>query len=1278
MTTILYYSATAAELPILSLAARAVRRTRPDVRVRAWSVPQLGSPDAVGAFVAAGCDCDVLVVSLHGGTASCPAWEELLRERSERRRDGRPLPHLHVHPDGNDEQALLAAREHADGHDSGVWTGVHALLRSGGRVNVTAALEALLDVAAGNAPRLPDPVEVLAQGVHHPVHGTFSTLAGYEAALDHRAATLPPAGAVPARDPRVGGGPPVVGILFPRTYWLNDNTRHVDALVAELESRGARTVPVFCHRFRDDAVGARGADEVLPEFFTAGGRTRIDVLVNVIGMSMTLVDPSMSRVLPGLDVPVLQALTCSAPARWWSDSPQGLTTVDVTMQAAQPEFDGNLITLPVATRQTDEVDPVTGAVLARLGPLPERTAAMARLALRWAALRRIPNADKRVAVVFHHHPPRNDRIGCASGLDSFESVRLLLRDLADAGYRVERQYEKADDLARVLLSGLTCDRRWLTNEQMLARARAVADSDLVRRWHAELPGRVRGAMVEAWGPCPGDLFVHEGRMGFAGEVNGNVLLTVQPPRGDLEKAGEVLHDLVLPPPHHYLAHYRWIRDVFRADAVVHVGTHGSLEWLPGKSLGLSRECHPDLALGDLPDVYPYIINNPGEGTQAKRRAACALVDHLTPPFRNADLYEQTARADGALEELTHAAHEDPARLPALAEVLWQAVHDADLHHDLGLTREQALADVEGFAERVHEYLTRLADVQIGDGLHVLGELVGGERLVEYLAQLTRLPTGDVPSLREEILRSAGHDPEEIAASPGRALPGTSGRTGGQVLLAAHAAAVELLGALDRGGYDPRAVDAIVEAGLGRPAPRVAAVLDHVATDLLPRLRGTAGERRSVLAALSGRFVPPGPSGAPTRGGGDILPTGRNFFSVDPRSLPTPGAWVVGQALAEALLERHLDHEGRYPRNVGIIVWGTANMRSRGEDIAQVLHLLGLRPVWDTAGRVVGLEVVPGEELGRPRIDVTARISGFFRDAFGNLVDLLDRAVAMVAALTEPEDENFLRAHVVADARACRAEGAREDEAWRTASLRVFGCPPGTYGAGVAELVESKEWRTRQDLADAYVRYSAHAYGRGVHGRVAPEAFRRQLGRMDVTVKNEDTREWDMLSCTDFYNYHGGLVAAAESVRGTAPLSIVGDSSDPRRVRVRTTAEETRIVLRARILNPTWIAGLRRHGYKGAGDLSKVLDILFGWDATADVMDDWMYDRVADRYALDPEPAGWMRSVNPHALRNILDKLLEAAQRGMWTADEDRLSRLREAYLAVEGDLEDGTADGGPR
>jgi cobaltochelatase CobN len=1248
MITICYFSATATELPVLSQAAAALSDR--GVRVSARTAAQLADPVRVEGFVAAAVASDAIVVTLHGGTMSCPAWEPLAAAVRQARAAAARTPLVVVHPEGGDDDAMLAARELSDGVDDGRWAAVHRLLARGGPANLEAALGTLAAWCAGEDRVAPEPAAVLLQGIGHPRHGDFATLDGY-------ASHLQP-------------GRPTIGLLFPQVYWLNRNTAHIAALVAALEARGANVIPVFGYRFRDEQLGNAGADELVAAYFTRDGRACIDVLVNVTSMSMTMVDPRLDRVLPDLDVPVLQAMTSITDFGQWAGSPKGLSTLDVATQAAQPEFDGNLITLPVATREQDTVDPLTGALLARLVPIPDRVQRMAELALRWAALRRTPNADKRVAIVFHHHPPRNDRIGCAAGLDTFDSIRLLLEAMSVAGYRVEETYPDADALANALLETMTCDRRWLASDQMLARAQATADAGQVAGWHARLPARVREAMVAEWGPPPGELFCHDGTLGFAGRVNGNVLLTIQPPRGALEKAGQQLHDLALPPPHHYLAHYRWIRDVFGADAVIHVGCHGSLEWLPGKALGLSGECYPDLALADLPNIYPYIINNPGEGTQAKRRSAAALVDHLTPPYRNAGLHDETAQLERALAEYTDAAAQAPEKLPVLAELVWQAAVAADLPEQFGITDAEAMADVDAFLERLHDYLTELADNEISDGLHVLGQPIDDERIIEYLVQLTRLPNGDVPSLREEILRLWGLDLDDLSAHRGEPLARFGGRTGGGCILTAHEYAIDLVRALAGAGYAPAAIPEVVAAALGRPAPAVAAVLAYIATSLQPRLAQVTRESASVLAALSGRFVEPGPSGAPTRGNADILPTGRNFYSVDPRCLPTEGAWQVGVALGDALLDRFQREEGRYPDNVGIIVWGTANMRTRGEDIAEILHLMGLRPAWAANGRVRGLAVVGLAELGRPRIDVTPRISGFFRDAFPNLVELLDTAARMVAGLAESAEHNFLRAHVLADRDAYRADGLGEDEAWRAATLRVFGCPPGTYGAGVEELVEAKAWQTKADLGETYIKYSAHAYGQGLYGDVRPEAFRRQLGRMDATVKNTDTREWDMLSCTDYYNYHGGLIAAAATVRDSQPLSMVGDSSDARRVVTRSVAEETAFVLRSRILNPAWIEGLQRHGYKGAGDLSKVLDILFGWDATAEVMDDWMYARVADRYALDPDMRDWLTTVNPYALANILDKLLEAIRRGMWQASDTMRAQLEAAYLATEGDIED--------
>jgi cobaltochelatase CobN len=1256
--TIYYFSATGAELPTLSRAVSKILEEGASLKVVARTQTQIFDQSRIKVFVDDAVESDAIVLTLHGGKASCPAYDSLIITVGDRRTKGMPTPYLHIQPAGGDEEAVLAAREDSDGMDDGTWRGLCRLFNCGGTGNFRRAIEYLATRCKGGKTVMPQAEPVLQEGIYHPHNAYTGNVEAY--CREH-----------------IDGDKPTIGVWFHQTYWANGNVAHIDALINGIEDLGANALAVFSTRLKDVELGNRGSDEVMDAYFKKqDGTPRIDALISAMAMSMTLTNPEFGPVLPNLDVPVLQAMTSSASYAVWKESLQGVSVMDVTFQAAQPEFDGNLITVPVATREEDAVDPLTGALLSRFVPIPERIGKFVSLTLNWAELRRVDNKNKRVAIIFHHYPPRNDRIGCAAGLDTFASVKVFLEAMAEAGYTIDHLYEDAKELSDAMLERMTCDKRWLTPDRMAERAEASADRDLFMPWHETLPPEVREKMTSNWGEMPGDLFVYKDKLYFAGLVNGNIFLTIQPPRGYLENVEAILHDLCLSPPHHYLAQYRWIRDVFRADAVIHVGKHGSLEWLPGKALGLSGSCYPDLSIMDLPNIYPYIINDPGEGTQAKRRSYCCIIDHLTPAFTNADLYEDLADVERALADYTDATRQDPSKVPVTAALLWDAVKKADLHHDLGLTEEEALNDREGFVSHLHGYLSELADTMINDGLHTLGQHPEDDRLAEFLVQLTRLNNGDVPSLREEIAGAMGYSYDDLVAHRGDILLQFDGKTGGRIIAEVHEKAGTLVRALAACSFDGDAIEAIVHAHFNGAYPRIVRVLRYVAATLLPNVRRTRDEIDAAMAALSGRFVPPGPSGAPTRGQADILPTGRNFFSVDPRAIPSQAAWEVGKALGDVLLERYLKEEGRYPENVGIIVWGCPTMRSKGDDIAEILYLLGLKPVWQKNGIVSGLEIIPIEELGRPRIDVTPRISGFFRDSFPNLVNLVDEAVCMVAALNEEPEHNFIRRHVVTDRAMYRNEGHSEEEAWRMATSRIFGCPPGTYGAGVEELIESKTWKTREDLAENYIRYSAHVYGRGHYGEQRPRIFRQMLSRMDATVKNEDTREYDMYSCTDFYNYYGGLIASAESVRGQMPFALTGDSSDPRRVVVRTTQEETKHVLRSRLLNPKWLEGMKRHGYKGAGDISKVMDIIIGWDATADTMEDWMYERVAERYALDPAIQEWFREVNPYALQNIIDKLIETIRREMWNTTEEMEDRLRDAYLDIEGDIEDAVEGAG--
>jgi cobaltochelatase CobN len=707
--------------------------------------------------------------------------------------------------------------------------------------------------------------------------------------------------------------------------------------------------------------------------------------------------------------------------------------------------------------------------------------------------------------------------------------------------------------------------------------------------------------VGIWGPAPGEVYLDGADLCFPGLDLGGVLVTIQPPRGFGSDPIGTYHAPDVPPPHHYLAFYRWLAEGWAADAVVHIGKHGTLEWLPGKANALSAGCHPDAALGDLPLVYPFVLNDPGEGTQAKRRAHAVIVDHLLPPMTRAETYDDLTRLEQLLDAYAQAQAMDPGKLPALRDQVWQVLVDAEIHRDLGLTTED---DFDEMVVHVDGYLCALKDAQIRGGLHVLGQVPEGEALVDLVLAITRLAQGAVPSLRRTVAADLGVELE-----------------GREAVDAVEAEARRRVEALAAGGWSTEGVDD--------------PTLRWVASTLVPALRETPDELGNVLRALAGRYVPAGPSGAPTRGGAHALPTGRNFYSVDPKALPTTLSWEVGVKLADALIARHVAETGEPPKTVGLVLWGTAAMRTGGDDAAEALALLGVRPVWEPESRrVVGLEVIPEAELGRPRVDVTLRISGFFRDAFPHLVALLDDAVKLVSADPDP---------------------------------RIYGPPPGGYGSGILPLLEQGSWRTEADLAEVYLAWSGFAYGRELHGEPAPEAMRRRFAAIDVAVKNQDNREHDIFDSDDYLQDHGGMVAAVRALTGTAPKAWFGDSADPENPQVRALSEEAARVVRSRVLNPRWIEAMQRHGYKGAFELAATVDYLFGYDATTGVVEDWMYERVTESYVADPAMRRFFEESNPWALRSIAERLLEADQRGLWgSASEVARKELAEAVLEAEG------------
>jgi cobaltochelatase CobN len=1026
---------------------------------------------------------------------------------------------------------------------------------------------------------------------------------------------------------------PTVAVLYYRAHHMAGNTAFVESLCRAVEAKGGRPLPLFTSSLRtapDDLLAElRKADALVVTVLAAGGTKPATVGAGGDDEAWDV------GVLAGLDVPILQGLCLTSSRAVWEASDDGLSPLDAATQVAIPEFDGRIITVPFSFKEID-ADGLSVYVADE-----ERAARVAGIAVAHARLRHIPPAERRIVLMLSAYPTKHSRIGNAVGLDTPASTVALLAALRESGYRTGSfgDYD-GDGLIHALIAAGGQDPDWLTEEQLAGNPVRIP-GEAYRQWFGTLPADLRERMEQHWGTAPGELYVDGDDIVLAALRDENIVVMVQPPRGFGANPVAIYHDPDLPPSHHYLAAYRWVADDFGAHAVVHVGKHGNLEWLPGKNVGMSASDGTDAALGDLPLIYPFLVNDPGEGTQAKRRAHATLVDHLIPPMARAESYGDIARLEQLLDEHAMIATLDPPKLPAIRAQIWTLIQAARMDHDLGLANRPGDDDFDEFILHIDGWLCEIKDVQIRDGLHVLGAAPAGEARIDLVLAMLRARqmwagrVAALPGLREALGLAEGASTAETDA--------------------VEAQARALVAEMDARGWPESAPDI-------HDAPAVREVLEFAAREIIPRLSRTTDEIGNVLHALDGGYVPAGPSGSPLRGLINVLPTGRNFYSVDPKAIPSALAWETGQAMAESLVARYRADYGDWPRSVGLSAWGTSAMRTAGDDIAEILALIGVRPVWDPASRrVTGLEIIDRAELARPRIDVTVRISGFFRDAFPHVVAMLDDAFRLVADLDEPD--NFVRDHAVQDR-------DRHGD-WRRATTRIFGSRPGAYGAGILPLIDSRNWRDDADLAEVYAVWGGFAYGRGLDGVPARPDMENAYRRIDVAAKNIDTREHDIADSDDYFQYHGGMIATVRALTGKAPAAYVGDSTNPDAVRTRSLTEETARIFRARVVNPRWIAAMRRHGYKGAFELAATVDYLFGFDATAGVVTDWMYEQLAASYVLDPENQKFMNQSNPWALHSITERLLEAADRKLWDSPEPAtLDALREIYLQTEGDLED--------
>jgi len=1082
-------------------------------------------------------------------------------------------------------------------------------------------------------------------------------------------------------------------ILFYRSHLQNANTAMFDDFIKCVQTQGLKPLPIAVSSLKDSEslalvnhlIEASNARVILN---TTGFASNSSSLRGSEFSAATDSGPSYF-ISPFINqIPVIQVMLSSTLQEDWATNTQGLNSRDLAMQVVLPEMDGRVISRAISFKAEEAFDERCEISLVRYALHHERADWVVSLAKRYCELATKPNSQKRIALILANYPTKDGRIGNGVGLDTPASALAILNGLKQADYRVEELPETGTGLIEALMGSVT------NNPNTLHQLPCWQSLSLenYQRYFQTLPKANQTAIYKQWGSPEQDPKFRQGRLMIAGIRSGETFIGIQPARGFDRDLAANYHDPDLIPPHSYLAFYFWLRHEYQVSAVIHVGKHGNLEWLPGKGSALSNECWPDLILGPMPNFYPFIVNDPGEGAQAKRRTQAVIIDHLMPPMTRAETYGDLAELEGLVDEYYQALGMDVRRENWLRDRILILVRETNILQELtnnALTSKEvptnSVSADQQVLDQLDAYLCDIKEAQIRHGLHILGALPEKGKLADTIVALLRLPRGN-EAHTQGILHSIAYDLNlQTACEPFNPLAYSAENWTGarpQILLGIDTSnwrttadtreRLELLALKWVSDY------LIGTEDLGKLEslfPSTYVLLMFARKQLIPALEQSAQlEIQSLTQGLCGEFVPPGPSGAPTRGRLDTLPTGRNFFSVDSRAIPSPAAWALGEKSAEALIARYLQEQGDYPKKLGLSVWGTATMRTGGDDIAQAFSLMGVKPIWAAgSNRVVDFEIIPCMLLGRPRVDVTLRVSGFFRDAFANVMRLYDAAVQALAELEEPGNENMIRQHINSRYAELVEQGMSSEQAKREASYRVFGSKPGAYGAGLQGLIDERCWEQQSDLAEAYVNWGGYAYGnhseKEPQGVAAPAAFRHQLSQLEAVVQNQDNREHDLLDSDDYYQFQGGMANAVNVYRGQMPVVFHGDHSNPESPKIRTLKEELNRVIRSRVLNPKWINAMREHGYKGAFEMAATIDYLFAYDATTDFIDDYQYQQVAQALIFDQKNQAFMREHNLSALEEMTERMLEATQREMWQATDQDKQDLQNLLLDIDAEKE---------
>lgn len=1037
---------------------------------------------------------------------------------------------------------------------------------------------------------------------------------------------------------------PVAAITFYRALLQADDLAPIDALLKSLQEKGLNPLPVFASSLKDEI-----AKNIITNIFKSAPPAAI---INTTSFAIAIPGEDwQGTILDQKRIPVFQAILAGTNESHWQENPRGLIARDIAMNVSLPEIDGRITTRAISFKADLGRNKEVEVNLTGHQVKTDRAEFVAELAANWVRLQTTPQSEKRIALILSNYPSTDGRIANGVGLDTPTATMNLLSEMQQNGIDIKDLPETSNQLIE-RLQNKTANRPLWQNLPLNAYLSGFE----------KLPETVREMVEKRWGPPEDDPAFDMQNQCFlirALEL-GNILLGLQPGRGQGLDAKDAHHDGAIPPPHGYIAFYLFLKTQFKAHALIHMGKHGNLEWMPGKALALSRNCTPEALLGPMPHIYPFIVNDPGEGAQAKRRTSAVIIDHLTPPLTRAESYGPLKDLEALVDEYYEAAGVDPRRTSLLGRKI------IDLAQVIGLGTDCDMKETDSPDEKLQKldnYLCELKELQIRDGLHIFGQSPEGEQKTNMLRALTRLPRASGKGSDQSLLRALSND---LALG----LDPLITENGGEKWQGPKPEALNSLTTdpwRTKGDTIER-LELLAETLITHPEKRepgwqeTKAVLSFIDGKLAKTLE-LCGRReiQGVINGLEGKFIPPAPSGAPTRGRLDTLPTGRNFYTIDTRTLPTETAWSLGKQSAEKIIKAYTQEHGTWPRQIAMSAWGTANMRTGGDDLAQALALIGTRPIWDSASRrVTGFEIVSLSELERPRVDLIFRISGFFRDAFPAQIDLLQSAINAIANLDEDEKANPLAAAVRKDAKRLQSSQELDDATARaSASARIFGPAEMAYGAGLKDIIhngfQNGKWVERCELAEAYIASSAFIYGQegalkdtsNRQGKAALKHFKALLKSTSLVIHNQDNREFDLLDSEDFYQFEGGLAAAIEEESGKAPEIFHNDHSNPENPVVQTLSAEIAKIVRARATNPKWINSIMRHGNKGASEMLATVANLTAFARLTNSVKPHHFESLFEAYLVDETVHEFLKTNNQPALDEMIGIFQATIEHGLW-------------------------------